>query len=219
MRKLFIALTVALTLTGIATAGAQKHRHDPNIVKSVADTSGIVAYSDTTGYDAETDSIDVEEATGGYDNDYDIQMDNPFALINSLTGIGTGGIIVAVLFILLCIIVILSPVILVVAIVYMLLKRSDRKYKMVEKAVENGQPIPQEVLVKAAGDNSRMWAKGVKNIFTGLGLVVFFYVIGGGALTGVGWLVFFCGVGQAVIARTTSEQGNDRRDDGRDNNG
>lgn len=219
MRKLFIALTVAFTLMGTATVNAQKHRHDPNIVKSVADTSGIVAYSDTTGYYADTDSIDVEEAAGGYDNDYDISMDNPFTLINSLTGIGAGGIIVAVFFILLCIIVVLSPIILIVAIVYMLLKRSDRKYKMVEKAVENGQPIPQEVLVKSAGDNNRMWAKGVKNIFTGLGLVVFFYVLGAGPITGVGWLVFFCGVGQAVIARTTSGQSNDRYGEDCENNG
>ena len=87
MRKSLIAMLMLLTLTAGNEAMAQKHRHNPNITLNVQDPStgqnaqvniqvddndstGIVAYSDTTGVD--TAAIDNVPATSNGD-DFDFE--------------------------------------------------------------------------------------------------------------------------------------------------
>ena len=57
-------------------------------------------------------------------------------------------------------------------------------------------------------EDSDMWQRGVKNIFIGLGIAVLFYCFGFESLAGIGWLVAICGVGQAIIGKTTQRKNN-----------
>lgn len=113
---------------------------------------------------------------------------------------------VAIAFVLLCILVVLSPFLFVALIIYLVLKNRNQRYRLAEKAMESGRPIPDNLLKKDDFSNEALWKKGVKNGCLGIGLVVCFYIIGANPLTGIGWLVFFYGLGQCIIARTTGRR-------------
>lgn len=226
MKRLFIALAMAVTLGTSVMAQKSLYRHNPQVVSAAntVDTSEIVAYSDTTGAAPDTVAY-----AGTHDNDAVPDSDkifnnvsDPFQLIAYLADLGgIGGVLIAIFFVLLCLLVVLSPFILVGLILYFGLRSRNQKYKLVEKAIEKGQPIPQELLRSAGMSNEILWRKGIQNICVGLGLAVFFYILGAGPLAGIGWLVFFCGVGQAVIARTSAGRRSKREyddfvDDARD---
>ena len=74
----------------------------------------------------------------------------------------------------------------------------NRRYQLAEKAMENGQQIPEELLKQRSVD-SDLWKRGIKHIAVGLGLVALFYCLGADPLTGIGWLVAIYGAGQAFI--------------------
>lgn len=226
MKRLFIALAMAVTLGTSVMAQKSLYRHNPQVVSTAntVGTSEIVAYSDTTGAAPDTVAY-----AGTHDNDAVPDSDeifnnvsDPFQLIAYLADLGgIGGVIIAIFFVLLCLLVVLSPFILVGLILYFGLRSRNQKYKLAEKAMEKGQPIPQELLRSAGMSDEVLWRKGIQHICIGLGLAVFFYFLAAGRLAGIGWLVFFCGVGQAVIARTSAARRNKREyddfiDDARD---
>ena len=101
----------------------------------------------------------------------------------------------------------LSPVALIVMILYFVFRRRKERYKIVEKAMETGRPLPKDMLNPDLESKELLWRKGVKNFFIGLGLVALFLSFGFDSLTGVGALVAIYGVGQAVIARTSVGKG------------
>lgn len=200
---------MAVTLGTSVMSQKSLYRHNPQVVNTAnaVDTSEIVAYSDTTGAAPDTVAY-----AGAHDNDAVPGSDkifsnvsDPFQLIAYLADLGgIGSVLIAIFFVLLCLLVVLSPFILVGLILYFCLRSRNQKYKLAEKAVEKGQPIPQELLRSADMNSEILWRKGIQHICTGLGLAVFFYILGAGPLAGIGWLVFFCGVGQTVIARTSA---------------
>lgn len=206
MKKLFIALTMALTLT--ATASAQKvlHRHNPQIVNAAdaTDNDEVVAYSDTTS--ASQDSVVATTAaqTAVVPDDYNgfDKVSGPFDLIAYLTHLSSaGGVIVAVFTVLLCLLTVLSPIIMVILIIYFVMRNRNRRYKIIEKAVESGQQIPQELLRDSASGDERLWSKGVRNAAIGLGVIAFGFVLDVDFFVGAGFIMLFYGVGQAVVAR------------------
>ena len=81
----------------------------------------------------------------------------------------------------------------------------DFMYEVAEKAMENGQPIPDQFMEPEKTDT---WQRGVKNIFIGVGIAVLFYCFGFESLAGIGWLVAICGVGQAVIGKASQRRNN-----------
>ena len=109
MKKSLIALMMILALATTAEASGQKHRHNPNVTVNVnnsqsginssavnnpadADSTGIVAYSDTTS----VDTSGVTTPLPGNYNDWDDFDDDPFSALNSLVNVGVGGTIVAI---------------------------------------------------------------------------------------------------------------------------
>lgn len=224
MKKYLIALAMLLTLSTAAPVAAQKHRHNPAItatvnnktVKQSSNTTddggeGIVAYSDTTSID--TTAATTSTTTVGMDDDYSGSSDEDqfFSFISRLMGIlgGTFGGFVAVLATCLVFLFLAAPFIVLFLIVWLLLRNRNRKYRLVEKAMESGQQIPEELLHTEAQGNDYLWRRGIRNGALGLGLVVFFYCLGADPLTGIGWLVFCYGAGQAVIAKTTNRKDDD----------
>lgn len=213
MKNLILIITTALALCLPVAAQAQHTKSAKHT--SVADTSSIVAYSDTTANDTAAVHHSYKKVNP-YDEDIsfkDIDKD-PFSLIAYLTSVSTGGIIVAIFFVLLCIITILSPVILVAVILYLVFKRKKDRYRVIEKAMENGQPVPDDMNKNYLESNEVLWRKGVRNFFVGLGLIAVFLSLSIESLIGVGVLVALYGAGQAVIAKTSAKK-EDKNDDDR----
>lgn len=180
---------------------------------AVTDTSGIVAYSDTTVTDtAAANSADGEDRHGAGTMTIN-EVSDPFNLIAYLTTLDFGGVIVAIFFVLLCIITVLSPVILIAVILYLVFKRRNDRYRVIEKAMETGQPLPDDMKRGAIESNEVLWRKGVKNFFIGLGLIAVFVSFGMESLIGVGVLVALYGAGQGVIAKTSAGK-KDKEDEG-----
>ena len=140
-------------------------------------------------------------------------VSDPFNLIAYLTNLDFGGVIVAIFFVLLCIITVLSPVILIAVILYLVFKRRNDRYRVIEKAMETGQPLPDDMKRGAIESNEVLWRKGVKNFFIGLGLIAVFVSFGIESLIGVGVLVALYGAGQGVIAKTSAGK-KDKEDEG-----
>ena len=217
MKKSLIAMMMFLTLATTAEASGQKHRHNPNVTANVnnsqngnnssatnvtvgADTLGIEAFSDTTSVDT---SIVLPTNPSKIDWDDDDDFMNPF---NALRNIGVGGTLVAIFGILFILIIALAPLIAIIAIIWLLVRNRNQRIKLAEKAMENGQPIPQEALSAPADTDDYLWNKGIKNLFLGLGLIACGYFIIGDVLQGIGIVMAFYGAGQAIIARSSSKK-------------
>lgn len=203
MKRILVTMMAGLVLAASVPVMAQKHRHTPVTtvkVNSQTDDNGntknataVVAFSDTTSVDStDTDSI-YDEGTYGWDKPYD--MDALADVMHS------AFMPVAVVFIMFF----LAPVIIIGLIIYFVLKSRKQKIQLAELALKNGQPIPQEVVKPKVTKNEDLWAKGLKKVFLGAGLVVFSLFIDSSFFTGFGFALAFYGVGQAVIAWTTKK--------------
>ena len=212
MKNLIVTLIAFVALGLPAAAAPNAHEQDTLEAQgaSAADTIGIVAYSDTT-------AADTAVATGGDggSNPHGMwfgDVDDPLNLVAYLSTIGAGGVIVAVFVVILGLLFLLSPFIVIALILYFLFKRNKDRYRMAEKAMETGQPMPEGMRATEFESSEALWRKGVKNFFIGLGLIAVFLSLGIEELTGIGILVALYGAGQGVIARTTQKK-DDKDDD------
>lgn len=205
MKKCFIVFVMLLVIGFSVNASAQRHRHHQNVSMSVnvnKDSSnvGITACSDTT----DADSADVDTAhtyTYNHNNiDFD---DSPGSFFQALSKAGFAGGAIAFFVSVIAIFAILSPVLLIAVILYFIFRNRNQKYRIVEKAMSEGKTIPEELITADKQSFEYLWSKGIRNASIGLGLVCLFWILGAEELIGVGLLVFFMGVGQAVIAKTT----------------
>lgn len=218
MKKLLLTIMMAAVIGTPAIAQAPRNGHATPAAQTTAqtDTAGIEAYSDTTMVSQADTSASPSQNV--YDKDNFIKnfslddVDDPFNLIAYLTTIGVGGVIVAVFFVILCLLTVFSPVILIVVVLYMVFRRKNERYRIIEKAMETGEPIPDELRRTETMSPDMLWRKGIRNASIGLGILALALCIGSEFIGGVGLLVAFYGVGQAVIARTTGKK-EDRRDD------
>ena len=226
MKKYLVLIMLVLMACTTIDSIAQKHRHDPQLLAgrkadttvvvadssknvpvaepSAADTAGIEAFSDTTSVasnqsvvsngDDWDDDDDIREFNRAWD---DFKINLPF--------LGIGGGVMAALAIILLLFLSLAPFILFGFIVWVILKNRNQRYKLAEKAMEQGQQIPEPLLKDTTKTNKDLWSRGIRNVFLGIGLAVFFMCWDARFLSGLGWLLCFYGVGQAVIAKTTKK--------------
>lgn len=233
MRKYLLLLVLVIVACMPVDSMAQKHRHNPQLlgggavdtvtvgippthnpvatadslkkaeaaVPDAADTMGIEAFSDTTSAGGQVPNI-----VGGNNWDDDDNLDETSRTwfdLRDLPSIGFGEGVFAVVVIIFVVLLLLAPFILLGFIVWVILKNRNQRYKLAEKAMEQGQQIPEPLLKDATRTNSDLWSRGIRNVFLGLGLAVFFLCWDANFLSGLGWLLFFYGVGQAVIAKTS----------------
>lgn len=215
MKSLLVTLVAVVSLclpSGVHAQAGRNAMPQASVVAPV-DTGGIDAYSDTTSIDTAAGANMVgQRSSHSRSYRYDFSLDDvsdPFGLVAVLTAMGFGGVVVAVLVVLFLLLVVLSPFILVAVILYLVFKRNNRRYKLIEKSIETGQPLPDDVRASLLDSKEVLWRKGVKNIFIGLGIAVLFFTLDIDELTGVGLFVALYGAGQAVIARTSA-----RKDEG-----
>lgn len=219
MKKFIIVLTFALTLGTVAQAASQKDRHAPAVTATVNSADqpksdeqvtdeGIEAYSDTTS--AVIDSVANSGTYVSVDDSFpfdDEHLDFVEKMFERFGGF------FAFLIILLVFLFLTAPLIILALVLWLIFRNRNRRYKLAEKAMETGQPIPQEFIRTEQQTDDYLWKKGIKNTALGLGLVAFFYCLGADPLVGIGWLVALFGVGQAVIARTSASKRDKKTDD------
>jgi len=206
MKKFFITMMMLLSLTLTSQMAAQKHRHSARTTAvapvTTQDTTGIEAFSDTTGI-AEEDSLGTQQNVH-----YQVSMSSDFdRIMNEIDwGDVTGMImiicVVAIMFL-------LSPILIIAVIFYFVNKGRKDKLKLAQMALQNGQPIPEPLIHERPTIYSRnAYRSGIKQVFLGLGLMIFLGLIIGKLGWGIGALVFFIGLGKIVIAlvEKTSEK-------------
>lgn len=218
-RLISITLTLALLATSPvnqAMAQGQKGKATATAttnapaVNDSTDEEGIVAYSDTTETDAQGDSVTYYNGKGNtasldWNNDQADSLLEQWAL--KLLG-GTAAfwasafatLVVILVFLFLC-----SPFIVLGVFIWYLVRRNRQRLDFARQAMENGQPIPQEMLSMELQTDSYMWSKGVRNVFLGLGLIVFGLFVSIEILGAVGALLICMGAGQCVIAKTSGK--------------
>ena len=198
---------MVLALSMNAEAAAQKHRHTPRTeqVDSTKTKDAIEAFSDTTS--TSEDSIAARTKTVTITSS---GIDDPDQVIKEvLSNIGEKEIagifiVLGTLFILF----VLLPIIIIIAVVFFINRRRKERLTLAKMAMQNGQPIPDQLLKEEAVQNDSEYRKGVRQMFTGLGLAIFLGIVAGGVGFGIGALVFCIGLGKWYIARQAGQTGN-----------
>ena len=220
MKQLLISLVMFLALSMNTEAVAQKHRHTPRteqadstnglqstVYGSQNNQDAIEAFSDTTAVaeDAEDDSYITHRRSSTYSSS-DVQ---DLKEVMDAFGGAFGG-WVAVSIIAIVILFLLAPLLIIIAIFYFVNRNRREKYKLAQMAMQNGQPIPDELLKEKQADWDRNdYHSGLRQMFTGVGLAIFLGLAAGKVGFGIGALVFFIGLGKWYIAKKSGAIGND----------
>ena len=213
---------MVLSLSMNADAAAQKHRHTPR-TEQVDSTKNkkeaIEAYSDTTNADAE-DAEDDRYITYRHGTTYSSNDVQEFREVMDGVG-GLLGSTVALSIVTIVVIFLLAPLLIIITIFYFVNKNRREKYKLAQMAIQNGQPIPDQILNEQQNIVSGRsdYNAGIRQMFTGVGLAIFLGIIIGKIGFGIGALVFFIGLGKWLIARQSGNNGNDPLNNYRNNNG
>jgi len=114
----------------------------------------------------------------------------------------------------------LAPLLIIFTIFYFVNRNRKERYKLAQMAIQNGQPIPDEILKD--NHDSRMltseYQSGIRQMFVGIGLAIFLGIIMGKLGIGIGALVFFIGLGKWFVARQSGNTGNDPLNNIKNNN-
>lgn len=212
MKQYLIAITMLLVLSLNAEAASQKHRHSARTeqVDSTKDKQdAIEAFSDTTSSSKE-DAEDDQYITHRHRTTYTTSSD-----VKELKEVmeGVGGIfgpMLAVGIVAFVVIFFLLPLLIIVTIIYFVNKNRKERYKLAQMAIQNGQPIPDDILKNQTSSSmsGNDYQTGVRQMFTGVGLAIFLGIIIGKIGIGIGALVFFIGLGKWFIARQNGDMGN-----------
>ena len=205
-------MLLALSLN--AEAASQKHRHSARTeqVDSTKDKQdAIEAFSDTTSSAASEDAEDDHYISHRHRTTYTTSSDvQEFKDVMESFG-GVVGPMMAVGMVAFIVIFFLLPLLIIVTIIYFVNKNRKERYKLAQMAIQNGQPIPDDILKSkvssSSGDND--YQTGVRQMFTGVGLAIFLGLIIGKVGIGIGALVFFIGLGKWFIYRQNNNTGND----------
>lgn len=213
MKKYLIAITMMLVLGMNAQAASQKHRHTPRteqVDSTKNNQDAIEAFSDTTST-AEDDAEDDKYISHRHRTTYTTSSD-----VKELKEVmeGVGGIfgpMLAVGIVAFVVIFFLLPLLIIIAIIYFVNKNRKERYKLAQMAIQNGQPIPDDILKNQTSSSmsGNDYQTGVRQMFTGVGLAIFLGLIIGKVGIGIGALVFFIGLGKWFIARQNGDTGND----------
>lgn len=216
-----LILSIGATQMSLA-ASAPKHRYHPTTQqvdkqeatpqekaakkeaaeqKQAAEDEGVEAYSDTTDVDTTASDYDDggNDLRDGYHSKYSLgNYDDPFDFFGSVFGKGT-LVVVMILCILIGLVFVFAPLIIIFLIVRYLMRRHNDRVKLAEMAMDKGINIPESERPIDRQSNEYLVKRGLRNAFLGAGLCVMFLIWDASFLAGIGALVLFYGIGQAVI--------------------
>lgn len=208
MKKCLIAIAMVLTLSMNADAAAQKHRHTPRTeqVDSTKTKDAIEAFSDTTATADANDAEDDQYVSHHRHSSFSVSG-FPDDFFDNFDGKDIAGMIFVLLIILT--IFLFAPIGIIIAIFYFVNKNRREKYRLAQMAMQNGQPIPNDLLNEKQDDWDRNdYQAGIRQMFTGVGLAIFLGITAGKYGFSIGALVFFIGLGKWFVARQAGTTGN-----------
>ena len=213
MKQYLIAITMLLVLSLNAEAASQKHRHSARTeqVDSTKDKQdAIEAFSDTTSSskeDAEDDQYITHRHRTTYTTSSDVKelkevMESVGGIFGPMLAVGV-VVFLAIFFLL--------PLLIIFVIIYFVNKNRKERYKLAQMAIQNGQPIPDDILKNQVASTSKSgdYQTGIRQMFLGVGLAIFLGIVASKIGFGIGALVFFIGLGKWFIARQNGDIGND----------
>lgn len=170
---------------------------DELVAKADSMEDGIEAFSDTINGITQTQTTSIDD----WNPDH---YDDPFSWLRTLTNT-TGGIILALFILLAIFLFILLPFIIFALLLRFIIKRHNDRVTLAEKAMDTGQPIPDEIMSIDKQSEGYMWNRGIRNVAIGLGIMLMFWIWNADTLIGIGALIFCYGVGQMIISKTNKK--------------
>ena len=221
MKKVLLTLALLLTLNMGMQAAGQKHRHTPR--QEQVDTTkndAIEAFSDTTSADTTVKhktKVSVTTSTSPWSSNtttYEMDDDDFGSIIRHAFGSMDSNDFLGMFFVLcvLLIIFVLAPVLIIIALFYFINKNRKEKMRLAQMAMQQGQPIPDQLLKENPIDSDDEYQKGMRQCFVGVGLMVFLGYAAGQVGFGIGALVFCIGLGK-VFASKTAQKRNDKNNE------
>ena len=198
MKKQLITTTLLLTLAATVPTitMAQQQTQNQELVDSMEQTDELEAYSDTT----DTTSYDITVVSPGHRMG---GFTNSNMLNDIFDGVGEQNFIWMIFaMIFLVLILVVAPIVIFVILLYFIFRNRKQKMKLAEMAMQNGQPIPDQLLEDQKEDNNVLWQKGMRQTFLGIGLMFFLGYTAGEVGFGIGALITAIGVGKLIIVKT-----------------
>ena len=212
-----ILIFALMFVLGTAAVAQPKHRHH-----AVADTTAVVtnaaananvdegveAFSDTTSIAEENATVPHVYVDDDFDfDDFEDFEDMPGWLRSLLGGsIGVFGGIFIILMLIIAVLLALAPFVALVLILRYLIRQHNDRVTLASKAMESGQPIPEELMPVDKQSDEYLRRRGIRNIWIGIGMAIMFGIWDADMLTGVGFLVLCYGIGQVFIARSSKKK-------------
>ena len=208
MKKMMTALALVLTFSATTALGAPEESARSKYEAALAKGDSMRKVADRMAAIADSlDSVaeDTVEEEGVFVDSYSVIPPIKEAIKHG--GVSKEEMVVAIFAIFS---IFLGPVLLVGLILYFIYGNRRQRYKLVEKAIESGQPLPKDLIPEDVQSDDLTKRKGIKNVFLGLGLFAFFRIIGLNGLGAIGVLLLFYGVGQLAIAYFARKDGQKR---------
>ena len=210
MKKVLLTMTMLLLLGTHVQVAAQKHRHTPQqeLVDST-NKDAVEVYSDTTTAATPAGAVDDDWTK---EDDADERIEKHISrIVTSWDSKDALGVLL-VLGVLL-IIFVLAPVLIIVALFYFISKNRKEKMRLAQMAMQQGQPIPDQLLNEKPIDVDDEYQKGMRQCFVGVGLMIFLGYAAGEVGFGIGALVFCIGLGKVFASKTAQKRNNEIRND------
>ena len=210
MKQLLITLTMLLVLGLTTEAVALKHRHTPQpqqteLVDSTS-KNGVEAFSDTTST-ASTPTAADDNFPFDDEDDY-VVTTNLDRFFDHFGVMQTGLAGMFFVLIVLLIIFVLSPLLIIIAVFYFVNKNRKDKMRLAQMAMQQGQPIPDQLLKEQSPVGDEEYKSGIRQCFVGVGLMIFLWFAAGEVGFGIGALVFCIGLGKLIVAKSTASKNN-----------
>ena len=200
MKKYLIALTLLLTLgTTLPTMAQKNKKNQPTELVDSTSKDDLEAFSDTTETDDDSTVVSSAHRIGGWTTG-GVSLND---IVGDMDTTAIGGMFVALLIVF--IVFVISPLIIFGLLIYFVVKNRNQKIKLAQMAMQNGQPIPDQLLKENNDTEKDTYQSGMRQVFLGLGLAVFLGYAAGTIGFGIGALVFFIGLGKVVIAKTSAK--------------
>ena len=214
-----ILIFALMFIMGTIAVAQPKHRHHAvadttavvtNAAATQADNAnaneGVEAFSDTTSV-AEENTTVPRVYVDDDDFDFDDFEDMPRWLPSFLGGsVGIFGGVFLILMLVFAVLLALAPFIAIVLVLRYLIRQHNDRVALASKAMETGQPIPEELMPVDKQSDEYLRRRGIRNIWIGIGMAIMFGIWDADMLTGVGFLVLCYGIGQVIIARSSKKK-------------
>ncbi len=166
----------------------------------------IEAFSDTTSIQPDSAAtLPLDDEFDDFFDDGSSTSSNSFHAVweginsESMTGM---FFVLAVLII----IFVVSPIVIIGLILWFIYKNRKNRMRLAEMAMQNGQPIPDDLVKTLPTTNEEVRQKGIRQVCLGIGLIFLLGWAAGKIGVGIGVLVLCIGLGNLLIARSSKNK-------------